>query len=136
VVGAGNPLEIAGLADLTGDVVLSLCQVEVPCGAYAAAAFAAAGLPVPAAGEEANVKAVLTRVQLGEADAGLVYVTDVLAADGVEGIDLAGPQQVPATYPAVALADAPNPDAAAAFVAFLTSTEAQAILSTHGFGRP
>lgn len=136
LVAAGNPLGITGLEDLRGDVVVSLCAVEVPCGDYAAEAFERAGLPVPSAGEEENVRGVVSRVLLGEADAGVVYVTDVLAAEGVEGIDLDADERVPASYPAVVVADGPNPEAAAAFVAFLTSTEAQTILADRGFRRP
>ncbi|MGH9276438.1 MAG: molybdate ABC transporter substrate-binding protein [Acidimicrobiales bacterium] len=136
VVAAGNPLGITGLDDLTGDVVLSLCAVEVPCGSYAAKAFERAGLAAPAAGQEENVRGVLSRVQLGEADAGIVYVTDVLAAEGVEGVDLAADEQVEASYPAAALTDGPNPEAAAAFVAFLMGEEAQTILADYGFGPP
>jgi molybdate transport system substrate-binding protein len=117
-------------------VVLSLCALEVPCGSYAGKAFEQAGLPAPAAGEEENVRAVLSRVQLGEADAGIVYVTDVLSAEGVDGVDLAADQRVEATYPAAVITDGPNPEAAAAFVAFLTGDEAQAILEEHGFGPP
>ena len=137
VVPEGNPLGIDSLDDLTSpDVTLSLCGPEVPCGKYAAQAFETAGLEVPPAGDQENVKGVLTQVQLGEADAGIVYVTDVLAADDVEGIDLAADQQVEATYPASVLAEASNPDAAAAFLAFLTGDEAQSILEDFGFGPP
>lgn len=137
VVAEGNPLGINGLDDLNGaGGVVSLCKEDVPCGKYAAQAFEQVGLDVPPAGEEDSVKGVLTKVMLGEADAGLVYVTDVLAAKGVEGVDLAAEQQVRATYPAVVLTDAPNSEAAAAFVAFLTGEEAQAILAEYGFGRP
>ena len=137
VVGEGNPLGIDDLEDLTDpDVSLSLCQEEVPCGKYAKQAFEAAGLPVPPAGQEDKVSGVLTKVMLGEADAGLVYVTDVLAAEGVEGVDLADDEQVVATYPASVLTEAPNPEAAAAFVAFLTGAEAQGILEGYGFGLP
>lgn len=136
VVAAGNPLGITDLRDLRGDVVVSLCAVEVPCGAYAAEAFERAGLPVPSAGEEENVRGVVSRVQLGEADAGIVYVTDVLAAEGVDGIDLAANERVRASYPAVVVARSTNPEGAAGFVAFLTGTEAQAILADHGFGPP
>ena len=137
VVAEGNPLGIEGLADLEStDVVLSLCQKDVPCGKYAAQAFERAGLAVPSAGEEDSVKGVLTKVMLGEADAGLVYVTDVLAATGVAGVHLASEDRVAAAYPAVVLNDAPNPDGAMAFVAFLTGAEAQAILADFGFGSP
>jgi molybdate transport system substrate-binding protein len=137
VVPEGNPLGIDSLDDLTSaDVKLSLCGPEVPCGKYAARAFETAGLDVPPAGDQENVKGVLTQVQLGEADAGIVYLTDVLAADGVAGIDLADDQQVEATYPASVLAEASNPDAAAAFLAFLSGDEAQSILEDLGFGLP
>jgi molybdate transport system substrate-binding protein len=135
-VAKGNPLGLRGLADLGGDVVLSLCAIEVPCGSYAAKAFERAGLPAPPSGEEENVRGVLSRVQLGEADAGIVYVTDVLAVDGVDGIDLPEDQQVVARYPAVVLDDAANPEGAAAFVDFLTGPEARAILAARGFGPP
>ena len=137
VVAEGNPLGIDSLEDLTeGDVALSLCGAEVPCGKYAAQAFDNAGLITPAAGDQESVKGVLTQVQLGEADAGIVYLTDGLAADGVEGVDLAADAQVEATYPASVLADASNPAAATAFLAFLTGDEAQAILERFGFGPP
>jgi molybdate transport system substrate-binding protein len=136
VVAAGNPLGISGIEDLGDDIVLSLCAVEVPCGSYAVTAFERAGQPVPAAGEEENVRGVLSRVQLGEADAGIVYATDVLAADGVEGVDLAAGEQVVVSYPAAVLTDAANEAVAAAFVRFLTDREAQAILQGLGFGPP
>lgn len=137
VVPAGNPLGIDSLDDLLApDLTLSLCGEEVPCGKYAGQAFEKAGLEVPPAGDQENVKGVLTQVQLGEADAGIVYLTDVLAAEDVEGIDLAADQQVEATYPASVLADASNPEAAAAFLAFLTGEEARSILEALGFGLP
>jgi molybdate transport system substrate-binding protein len=137
VVAQGNPLGIDSLEDLTApDLTLSLCGPQVPCGAYADQAFERAGLDPPSAGDQESVKGVLTQVQLGEADAGIVYVTDVRAAEGVEGVDLAPGEQVEASYPASALADASDADLAAAFVAFLTAAEAQSILADLGFGPP
>jgi len=137
VVGEGNPRGISALDDLADpELLLALCHEEVPCGTYAAQAFEAAGLAVPPAGQEDEVSGVLTKVVLGEADAGLVYVTDVLGAEGVEGVDLGDDEQVLATYPAAVLTDAPNPEAAAAFVAFLTGALAQEILEGYGFGLP
>ena len=136
VVPRGNPLDIEGLADLTTDLRLALCAPEVPCGRYAAEAFAKAGLAVPPASAEENVRGVLTKVALGEADAGIVYVTDVRANADVEGVDLPAAHQISVVYPATALAEAPNPDAAAAFVDFLTSIPAQRILASHGFRAP
>ncbi len=136
VVPAGNPRGINSLDELVGPgVTLALCGAEVPCGKYAAAAFEAAGLAVPPSGTQQNVKGVLTQVQLGEADAGIVYRTDVLAAEGVEGIDLVEDEQVLATYPASVLAGA-STDAAAAFLLFLSGEDAQAVLEDLGFGRP
>lgn len=137
VVPAGNPRRVESLGDLAGlDLTVSLCAPEVPCGRYATQAFEAAGLEVPEAGRQDNVKGVLTQVQLGEADAGIAYLTDVLAADAVEGIDLAADQQVHSAYLASALTDASNPDAAVTFLAFLTGSEARAILEGLGFGLP
>lgn len=136
VVTAGNPLGITGLGDLSVDLALSLCQPEVPCGAYATKAFTQAGRPVPPAGREANVKAVLTKVQLGEADAGIVYRTDVLAAHGVEGIDLAPGERVRVTYPAVLLRGAANRRGGLAFLEFLRGSAAEAVLRDAGFGPP
>ena len=87
VVAEGNPLGInrSSRTSANPDIALSLCQEEVPCGKYSAQAFEVAGLPVPPAGEEDKVSGVLTKVMLGEADAGLVYVTDVLGAGGCRG---------------------------------------------------
>jgi molybdate transport system substrate-binding protein len=139
VVARGNPLGVTGLADLAagGSVpTVALCRPSVPCGAYAAQAFERAGLAVPAATQEDSARAVLTKVQLGEADAGVVYVTDVRSTAAVTGVDLPADVQAVAAYPASVLADAPNPRAADAFVAFLLSDEVQAILADQGFGAP
>lgn len=134
-VAAGNPLGIRGVADLEG-VVVALCREDVPCGAYAKELFARAGVPMPEAGRESNVKAVVTKVQLGEADAGIVYQTDVLAASGITGVVLPATQRVTAQYEAAILAEAPNPGGARAFLAFLSRSEARAMLRAAGFGAP
>lgn len=136
VVPAGNPRGISGLADLAAGPVVAVCRVEVPCGAYAAKAFEAAGLLVPPAGREDSVKAVIAKVQLGEADAGLVYRTDVLAATGVTGVDLPADQRVRAAYPASVLTHARNARAAAAFLRFLRGAVARRALVAAGFGTP
>ncbi|MGQ0430913.1 MAG: molybdate ABC transporter substrate-binding protein [Microthrixaceae bacterium] len=134
-VAEGNPLGIQGLADLDG-VVVSLCRREVSCGAYAEELFSRAGVAVPDAGRESNVKAVVTKVQLGEADAGIVYRTDVLQATGIAGVEVPAHQRVEARYSAIALTEAPNPRGAGAFITFLSGREARATLRAAGFGPP
>lgn len=144
-VAPGNPLGIDGLDDLAdgatdaagGPATVVLCAPEVPCGSAAATLIAEAGITVTPASEEQNVTAVLTKVKAGEADAGLVYVTDVAAAgDAVEGVAIEGADAATNVYPIAALTGAPNPEAAAAFVAFVTSAEGREVLASFGFGAP
>jgi molybdate transport system substrate-binding protein len=134
VVGAGNPLGVFDLADLArDDVVTVLCASDVPCGRYAEAALASAGVTVEPRSRELNVKAVVSRVSLGEADAGIVYVTDVVADDMVEGVAIAEAHNVEAEYPVAVLSDSDQTPLAEAFVDFLLSDEAQARLTAAGF---
>jgi molybdate transport system substrate-binding protein len=137
-VEAGNPLGIGGLADLADpDVVLVLPAEEVPAGRYARTALEAAGVGVTPASLERDVRAALSKVELGEADASVVYASDIVAADGrAEGVAIPAEHNVRATYPLAVLADAPNPTAAAAFVAFVLSEAGQRILASHGFTAP
>jgi molybdate transport system substrate-binding protein len=96
-----------------------------------------AGLTVVPKSLEQNATAVVAKVTLGEADAGIVYRTDVLAAgSAATGIDIPNDVNVVAEYPIVAMAGAPNPAGAAAFVAFVTSADGQALLRRSGFGSP
>ena len=134
-VPAGNPAGVTGPADLAG-VTTVLCAPEVPCGAASATLLANAGVTVTAASLEQNVTAVLTKVATGEADAGLVYATDVIGRDDVETIVPEGAADVVNRYPIAALTSAPNPEAAAAFVAFVLSDSGRAILERYGFGAP
>lgn len=129
----GNPGDISGLADLARpELAIALCAVEVPCGAASATLLEQAGITASVDTVEQDVKAALTKIELGEVDAGLVYVTDVRAAGAaVEGIAL--PEAEPVAYPIAALTDS---DAAAAFVAFVLSDAGQAILRAAGFGAP
>lgn len=135
IVAAGNPKHIAGLADLTKPgLTIALCGPTVPCGRYAAEAFATAGVAPPAASQELDVKAVLNKVSMGEVDAGIVYVTDVRAAAGkVEGVDIPVSSNVMARYPIAVVKNAPNAAAAEAFVAFVVSPEGQRLLARFGF---
>jgi len=134
-VPAGNPKKVETLADLA-DLVTVLCAPEVPCGAASAKLLSAAGVTVDAASLEQNVTAVLTKVAAGEADAGLVYATDVVGRSDVASIAPEGADEVVNRYPIAALKDAANPDAAAAFIAFVRSGAGQKILARHGFGAP
>ena len=134
-VAPGNPKHVVGLADLAKPgLVVALCGPTVPCGRYAAEAIAKAGATMPAASQEPDVKAVLTKVSLGEADAGVVYVTDVKVAAGkVQGVPIPQAGNVVARYPIAPLAHAPNASGAAAFVAFVFSADGQRVLATFGF---
>jgi molybdate transport system substrate-binding protein len=134
----GNPLGIGGLADLADpELVLVLPAEEVPAGQYARAALDAAGVDVTPASLEQDVRAALSKVELGEADASMVYASDVVASGGrADGVPIPAEENVPATYPIAVLADAPNPAAAEAFVAFVLSEEGQDILAAHGFTAP
>jgi molybdate transport system substrate-binding protein len=135
-VPVGNPAGVTGLADFASpDLAIAICDVEVPCGAAADKLFTDAGVTAEPDTLEEDVKAVLTKVELGEADAGLVYVTDVIAAgDAVEGIEFAEADLALNLYPIATLADAPNPDAATAWVQFVLSDAGQAALADAGFG--
>lgn len=138
VVAPGNPARIGGLADLARpDLTIALCAPSVPCGAYAADAFARAGLAVPAASQELDVRAVLNRVALGGADAGVVYATDVRNAGArVGGVEIPESFNVVARYPIAALKSAAAPALAAAFVDFLLSPDGQRALAGFGFLPP
>jgi molybdate transport system substrate-binding protein len=138
VVEEGNPEGVTGLADLSdGDLIVALCAPEVPCGGYAAQAFEAAGLPLPEASQEQNVRAVVERIALGEADAGIGYTTDVLArADEVDGVEIPDDENVIASYPIAQLDLGGNAEAAAAWIAYLQTPEALEVLTAAGFLAP
>jgi molybdate transport system substrate-binding protein len=137
VMPAGNPGEVEDLSDLADDsVTVVLCAPEVPCGAASQTLLSNAGLTVTAASLEQNVTAVLAKVAAGEADAGLVYETDVLGRTDVESLVPEGAAEVVNRYPIVALADSANPDAAQAFAEFVLSDAGQEVLAGLGFGAP
>ena len=134
----GNPAGVDGLADFADEsLTIGLCAPEVPCGAAAQEVLEASGTTAAPDTLEQDVKAVLSKVQLGELDAALVYRTDVLAAgDGVEGIDFAESAEAINDYPIVVLEDAPNAAVAGAFVDFVLSPEGQRVLADAGFDGP
>lgn len=134
----GNPEGVTGLEDLARDeLVIVLAAEEVPAGRFARMALDGAGVTVTPASLETDVRAVLSKVELGEADAGIVYSSDVVAAgDGVTGVEIPEEENVVAAYPVAPLEGAPNPEGAAAFVQFLRSPRAQEILTGFGFASP
>ena len=132
----GNPAGVSGLGDLA-HVTLLLCQEQVPCGAAAQRLFEKNSLSVSPASLEPDVRSVLTKVEADEADAGIVYVTDVRAAgDSVMGIAIPDEQNVTTLLQAAVVTDSAHRDAALAFVGFLTSPEAQERLAAAGFAAP
>lgn len=138
VVPAGNPAAVTGLEDFTdAELTLALCAAEVPCGAAAATVFQVAGLTPQPDTLEQDVRAALTKVELGEVDAALVYRTDVLAGgDQVEGIDFPESAEAVNDYPIAVLAEAPNPDAAAVWVEWVLSEQGRSVLEEAGFQLP
>lgn len=138
IVQAGNPKGITGLRDLTRrGLVVALCAPVVPCGGYAALALQKAGVSVPQASQETDVRGVVSKVALGEADAGIVYATDVKTGGAmVQGISVPADENLVAQYPIAVLASAQDRAAAHAFVDFVLSTEGQGILASFGFSGP
>jgi molybdate transport system substrate-binding protein len=134
----GNPAGISSLADLAKpDVLVALCAPEVPCGSAAQKLLELAGVSVTPTTLESDVRAALTKVQLGEVDAALVYKTDVAAGGpDIEGIEIPEAAQVVNSYPIVALNASENPDLAAAFVAYILGPDAAAVFEEAGFDRP
>jgi molybdate transport system substrate-binding protein len=137
-VPAGNPAGVTGLADFgRGDLLIGLCAEGVPCGDFAREALAKAGVVPAIDTNEPDVRALLTKIEAGELDAGITYVTDVASTGGsVDGIEIPPDENVRAEYPIAVLANAPNFAAAEAFVSFVLSAEGQAILEEYGFSSP
>jgi molybdate transport system substrate-binding protein len=138
VVAKGNPEGVEGLADLAReDLKVVLAAPEVPAGKYAGQALDKAGVTVRPVSLEDNVKAAVGKVSLGEADAAIVYVTDVTAGgDRVEGVDIPVDQYVPATYPIATVSATAHQQQARAFVDLVRSAEGQGVLRSFGFLPP
>jgi molybdate transport system substrate-binding protein len=132
----GNPKGIATFADLAKpDLKVVVCAPQVPCGAAAEKIEKATGVTLRPVSEEADVKSTLGKVTSGDADAGLVYVTDVSSAKGtVQGVDFPEADQATTDYPIAVLADAPQKQLAQQFVDLVTGDEGQQALKTAGFG--
>jgi molybdate transport system substrate-binding protein len=138
VVEQGNPRGIRTLDDLAGgDVKVVLAAGEVPAGRYAKQVLDRAGVKVTPVSQEDNVKAVVAKVSLGEADAGIVYATDVAAGGArVEGVDIPREQNVVATYPIATVKAGKAQDAAQAFMDLVLSGQGQEVLPRYGFLPP
>ena len=138
IVATGNPKGIKTLADLANpslDIVL--CAPAVPCGAGAVAVLKNAGVTVTPKSQEQAVTGVVTKVTTGEADAGIVFVTDVSAATGkADGVAIPDAQNNISNYPIVVTKEARNPAGGASFTAFIESPAGQAILKKYGFLSP
>ena len=133
-----NPGKVTGVGSLaSADVKTALCQPQVPCGATAQKVFTNARIWVTPVTLEPDVKSVLSKVQLGEVDAGVVYVTDVLAAGAkVTGIEIPADVNASTSYPIAALTRSANAATAAAFVAYVLSPAGTSVLTAAGFQQP
>ena len=135
VVAAGNPKAINSLRDLArSDIIYIAAGPTVPAGKYAAQVLAKAGVIVTPKSLETDVKSVVGKVELGEADAGIVYVTDVTAAGSkVQGVPIPDDENVVAMYPVAVLKSAHNGAWAEGFIDGLFSAPGQAVLARYGF---
>ena len=134
-VPAGNPGSVDGLDDFSDDgLLLGLCAEAVPCGELAREALSTAGVTAAIDTNEPDVRALLAKIEAGELDAGIIYVTDVTSAGGtVEGIAIPEDVNVTAECSIAVLAGAANHQIANAFIDMVLSDEGQAILSEYGF---
>jgi molybdate transport system substrate-binding protein len=135
VVGPGNPKNIESLADLAKPGVIYITEgATVPAGKYSLQALQKAGVKVTPKSEETDVKSVISKIELGEADAGIVYTTDVKAAGAkVAGVQIPDQYNVVASYPITVVKGTRESDAANAFIAFVLSPSGQSILASYGF---
>lgn len=134
----GNPAHVNSVRDLaTASLKVALCEPQVPCGAVAAEVFKNAKITVKPVTLEPDVKSTLSKVELNEVDAGVVYVTDVRAAGSkVKGIVIPDNLNASTEYPIAALTKAPNAAGARAFVAYVLSSAGQSVLGADGFEKP
>ncbi|WP_431247069.1 molybdate ABC transporter substrate-binding protein [Leifsonia xyli] len=134
----GNPAHLTGFADLASPSVKTVvCAPQVPCGAATAKVEQSAGVTLHPVSQESSVTDVLGKVISGEADAGIVYRTDVKGAGATVGsVPFPEAADTVNVYPIARVAHAPNADGAAAFVAFVTGPQGRAALAAAGFGAP
>jgi molybdate transport system substrate-binding protein len=133
-----NPAHVTSVTDLANSgVKVALCEPQVPCGAVAAEVFKNANITVKPVTLEPDVKSTLSKVELNEVDAGVVYVTDVRAAGTkVKGVVIPDNLNASTEYPIAALTKAPNTSGAQAFVSLVLSPAGQSVLTADGFQKP
>ena len=134
----GNPKGITGFADLAKpDLKVVVCAPQVPCGAAEQKIEKATGTALKPVSQESDVKSVLSKVETGDADAGLVYVTDVNSAgDKVQGVSFPEASQATTNYPIAVLKNAPAGDLANQFLTTVTGEQGQKALEQAGFAKP
>lgn len=133
-----NPGKITAVNDLAkSSVKVALCQPQVPCGVVAAEVFKNAGITVKPVTLEPDVKSVLTKVELGNVDAGMVYVTDVMAAGTkIKGVTIPANVNATTVYPIAAISSSKHKSIAQAFIAYVLSPAGQQALAAAGFQKP
>ena len=133
-----NPGNVASVTDLAKkSVKVALCQPQVPCGVVAAEVFKNAGITVKPVTLQPDVKSVLTQVETGNVDAGMVYVTDVMAAGSkVKGVAIPASDNASTLYPIATISDSKHKSIAQAFVAYVLSPAGQKVLTAAGFQKP
>jgi molybdate transport system substrate-binding protein len=133
-----NPAKVTSVTDLARkSVKVALCQPQVPCGVVAADVFKNAGITVRPVTLQPDVKSVLTQVETGNVDAGMVYVTDVMAAGSkVKGVTIPANDNASTLYPIAAVTSSKEKPIADAFVAYVLSPAGQNVLTAAGFESP
>ena len=133
-----NPANVTSVSDLAkSSVKVALCEPKVPCGVVAAEVFKNAGITVKPVTLQPDVKSVLTQVELGNVDAGMVYVTDVKAAGSkVKGVTIPASDNASTSYPIATITSSKEMSIAQAFVAYVLSPEGQQVLAAAGFEKP
>jgi molybdate transport system substrate-binding protein len=133
-----NPATVTSVGDLAkSSVKVALCQPQVPCGVVAAEVFKKAGITVKPVTLQPDVKSVLTQVETGNVDAGMVYVTDVTAAGStVKGVTISASDNASTLYPIATLTHSREQSIARAFVAYVLSPSGEQVLKAAGFGQP
>jgi molybdate transport system substrate-binding protein len=133
-----NPGNVTSVNDLAKkSVKVALCQPQVPCGVVAAEVFKNAGVTVKPVTLQPDVKSVLTQVETGNVDAGMVYVTDVMAAGSqVKGVKISDSDNASTLYPIATIKDSKHMSIAQAFVTYILSPAGQKVLTAAGFEKP